>query len=446
MHNDANSTNHLCKMTIAAILNTNSFLPIPKTILSFFTEDNFQYIFNPFSPKAVTDETCIYNEGFAFIKRVEISTSSNMLFNTIVIETEASQAREVQYTSKKTIKGVTYFVWDISLIIKAISLPQSGMLRNVSTMKITGRELSELQESYENLESSNQELDEEWSNKTQKIDKANQDLETIKEQIKTQQESLSNLKDLYGQYQTDIDAKYKELSQLDSQGEVIATKVRDLTRKSSEQEDILSHLKEEKEQIIGQKNALKDQLETVKEELHKNQIENSRYSEDFDTFKRELSVQNRLFIGLLLVFLVIGSCIAYTLVDGSYGVLRAFNSGVNIYELIISRIPTVLIHSMIILFLGKWVTFAINGLMTNLNDLKKLKQLVYLVREVTESQSIGLDASGEPNTRYKQRVSEKMAIVRDALCIVPSIEPASTTSDKIAPTLSKTISEAITGK
>ncbi|MEZ8376072.1 hypothetical protein AB6C91_17300 [Vibrio cyclitrophicus] len=363
-----------------------------------------------------------------------------------MIETDASEAREVQYTSKKTLKGITYFIWDISLVIKAISLPQSGMLKNVSRMKITGRELSELQETYENLENNYQELDEEWNNKVQKISKADQDLETIKEQIRTKKETLSALKTEYAECQTDIEVKSKKLLEIDGNREQQVDKLGALIKEVGEQKENLTHLKEEKEQIVSQKNSLKDQLETVKEELHKNQIENSRYSEDFDTFKQELSLQNRLFISLLIFFLVIGSCIAYLLVDGSYGVLRAFNSGVNIYELMISRIPTVLIHSMIILFLGKWVTVAINGLMTNLNDLKKLKQLVYLVREVTESQSIGLDASDEPNTRYKQRVSEKMAIVRDALCIVPSIKPASNTSDKTAPTLSKAISEAIKGK
>ncbi|MEF1230458.1 hypothetical protein QTO02_23790, partial [Vibrio fortis] len=102
--------------------------------------------------------------------------------------------------------------------------------------------------------------------------------------------------------------------------------------------------------------------------------------------------------------------------------LREFNSGVNIYELMISRVPTVLIHSMILFFLGKWITFVIEGLMANLNDLKKLKQLVYLVREVTETQSIGLDVGDDPNLIYKARVSEKMAIVRDALCISPKTE------------------------
>jgi hypothetical protein len=54
-------------------------------------------------------------------------------------------------------------------------------------------------------------------------------------------------------------------------------------------------------------------------------------------------------------------------------------------------------------------------LISNLDDLKRLKKLVYLVTEVTESQAIGLPESNDPNARYKQRVSEKMSIVRDAL-------------------------------
>ncbi|MEZ8924032.1 hypothetical protein AB6D87_04985 [Vibrio lentus] len=446
MHNDANSTNLLCEMSIATILKTNSFLPISKTILPFFLEESSQYKFNPFSQKTVTDEKCIYDEGFALVKRVELSTSKAMNFNTIVIETEANQAREVQYTSKHTSGGITYFVWDMSLVVKNISLPKGGMLRNTSNIKITGRELSDLQDTYENLESSYQELEDEWNNEIKKVNEENQNLEAIKEQVQTTKNALSNLKAEHKEYNAEIEIQSRELTAIDVTREEIEHKIQSLNENMEEQREKLSHLKKEKEQVIGQKNSLKEQLETVKEELHKNQIENSRYSEDFDTFKQELALQNKLFIGLLILFLGVGSYIAYNLVDGSYDVLRAFNSGVNIYELMISRVPTVLIHSIIILFLGKWITFVIEGLMTNLNDLKKLKQLVYLVREVTESQSIGLDASDEPNTRYKQRVSEKMAIVRDALCIVPSSETVSNASGKTTSTISQVVSEAIKRK
>ncbi|CAH6889606.1 hypothetical protein VCHA39O220_100022 [Vibrio chagasii] len=446
MHNDANSTNLLCEMSIATILKTNSFLPISKTILPFFLEEHSQYNFNPFSQKTVTDEKCIYDEGFALVKRVELSTSNAMHFNTIVIETEANQAREVQYTSKHTSRGITYFVWDMSLVVKNISLPESGMLRNASHIKITGRELSDLQSTYENLEGSYQELDDEWNNKLQKVNKENEDLEIIKEQVKTIKSALSDLKAEHAEYKAEIEIQSNELSAIDVTRDQMNDEIQNLIEHMEEQQEKLSHLKKEKEQVIGQKNSLKEQLETVKDELHKNQIENSRYSEDFDTFKQELALQNKLFIGLLTLFLAVGSYIAYNLVDGSYDVLRAFNSGVNIYELMISRVPTVLIHSIIIVFLGKWITFVTEGLMTNLNDLKKLKQLVYLVREVTESQSIGLDASDEPNTRYKQRVSEKMAIVRDALCIVPSSDSVSNPSGKTTSTISQVVSEAIKKK
>lgn len=428
MHNDANSINCLCEMSIKATLNSNHFLPISTDIESFFRHEKFQYHLEAKEENSITDEVCLYDAGFALVKQVDIWTSSDTPFNTISIETEKEAPTEVQYTAKRTTKGVTCFSWDLSRIVNRISLPEEGQLRNIVRMKITGRELYDLQNIYETLLSNYKELDEEWQNKLDLVNNSQKEISEINEEIRITANVKNQLKEQSEEHQHDIDKKLEKIEELESTQYQLSSDLSGLIEEVGEYKDKLFELKDEHERTITRKNALKDQLETVKDELHRHQIESFRYSEDFDTFKQELTLQNTLFMALLVFFLIIGSCLAYSLVDGSYGLLREFNSGVNIYELMISRIPSVLIHSMIIFFLGKWITFVIEGLMSNLNDLKKLKQLVYLVREVTETQSIGLDVGDDPNLIYKARVSEKMAIVRDALCISPKIESVTPTN------------------
>lgn len=428
-------------MSISSTLKTNSFLPASISIEPFYFLERFHYNIDPNTEHHITDQTSLYDKEFALIKRIEIWTKSDSALNTLMVETGIEDPREIQYTSKRKVEGTMCFIWDLSLVANRVSLPQSGLLSNIVSFKITGKNLAELQETYDTLEKSSKELDQEWTKKVNEIHNSKKIVAQSNEELKSSKEALEEISTKAIELKRAIDERHFLVNELTAKKEQLNSDISSLLNDMKSQKDQVVELKETTEEIITKKTTLNDQLETVKQELHKHQIASYRYSEDFDTFKREIMFQNFIFATFLVAFIGVGAYIASSLVNGSYEVLRAFNSGVNIYELMISRVPTVLIHSMIIYFLGKWITFIMQGVMSNLGDLKKLKQLVYLVKEVTETQAIGLDESEDPHARYKQRVSEKMAIVRDALCIVPSSETKPSTNEKKASMAARFVSE-----
>ncbi|MEF1231436.1 hypothetical protein QTO02_28890, partial [Vibrio fortis] len=120
---------------------------------------------------------------------------------------------ELQYTGKKTSNGVTSFSWDLSYIVKKVSLPEVGQLENIVRMKITGRELSDLQNTYENLLNNYKELDEEWNSKLELVHGSSKELSDLNESIQVTTDVHSQLQEQVEEQQRNFDEKSKAIEE-----------------------------------------------------------------------------------------------------------------------------------------------------------------------------------------------------------------------------------------
>lgn len=399
-------------------LKTNRYLPISETIAHLFTPNGPFYTLKGVYNPEIDDGMTLYDDTFALINSIELDTIDNNCLTTLLVENEDSDYEELQYTSKVNVtQSITKFTWKISKVVKRIKLPNPSAIVNIRNITIKGQTLGRLQNTFDSLIEDYDSLDEQWSKQKNQLAQHKATLEKIIDDIVDkdfEREALDENLTTLGKAVDEVTRQKKQLEgekeELEKNVEIKRELLGDITVQVDRTQLELANTRSEVVEVSKKSGRLK-------EELRQLEVEKYRYSEDFDSFKRELSLQNMLFLALTSLFILIGSSIAYSLIEGSHNLLIAFNSGVNIYELIISRIPSVLIHSLIIFFLGKWLGLLIEGLMSNLRDLKKLKQLVYLVTEVTESQALGLEESQIPGSRYRQRVCEKMSIVRDALSI-----------------------------
>ncbi|MFA0313177.1 hypothetical protein BH581_23365 [Vibrio splendidus] len=431
------------------VLKSNPYLPISKVIEPFFSEESSQYFYNPFTTVKPNKETCVYDNGFALINSIEITVPSETLLSNLLIKSEQDEFAEVQYTEKFNDNGQeNRFVWKLSKVVRRIELVDSDVLREIKKIKIIGRTISNLQQIFDKLDREFDELNDDWENTSTVIKST--ELENKKLQAKNIE--ISNTINILELKATNLrqflEHKEVEQEELEDKEKQLRFNLQHLSDNINSENEKFVEAKEATEKIHKINQTISDETDNLTKELERLELEKYKYSEDFDAFKRELSSQNGLFLSLIIVFVVIGGSIAYNLVQGSYDLLRSFNSGVNIYELIISRVPSVLIHSLIIFFLSKWIGVIIDSLVDNLNDIKRLKQLVYLVTEVTESQAVGLPEHGLPRERYKERVTQKMSIIREALRLNTErgqIKEVNTPFEKVSQIASDTI-RVVSGK
>ncbi|MDH5885444.1 hypothetical protein [Vibrio splendidus] len=425
-------------------LKSSILLPISKEIEPFFTKEGFQYTYDPFVASNVEHETCLYDDELALIKRIELWTTPDVSLNGLIVGTGENDTLNVQYSTKyRSESGQVAFVWNLNKVVRSVELPETGLLSHVSKIVISGLTVATVQEAYESIENNYEKLDIEWKRKTAEVNEMKAELNELELKKQLTSKDIKESHEHLVEMENNINRKQQEQVRLDDGEKQLRFNLSILEDDIKRERTNLKEAEKESS-VMNNKNVdAKEEIARLAQKINKLQLEKFRYSEDFDTFKQELSLQNTLFLALITFFMIIGSTIVYSLLQGSYDLLRSFNSGVNIYELILSRVPTVLIHSMVIFFLGKWINIVIQGLIGNLNDLKKLKQLVYLVTEVTESQAVGLDVHQDANVRYKQRVCEKMAIVRDALCIEPQHKESKSDDNNIRNNTSDFIVEAI---
>ncbi|MFM2639879.1 hypothetical protein AAFX33_01155 [Vibrio chagasii] len=425
-------------------LKSSKLLPISKEIEPFFSMEGFQYKYDPFAAYEVEGETCLYDDDFALVKKIELWTTPDVSLNGLIVGTDKENTLNVQYSTKyRSEQGDVAFVWNLNKVVRHIELPERGLLSHISKIVISGLTVASVQEAYESIENSYGKLEKDWKNTAVQVDEMKTELHEIELKKQLTIKNIDESREHLIEIENEIKRQQQVQVKLDDNEKQLRFNLSVLEDDIKREESSLKEAEKQSSVMKGKSNNAKNEIERLTQKIHKLQLEKFRYSEDFDTFKQELSLQNTLFLALITFFMIIGSTIVYSLLQGSYDLLRSFNSGANIYELILSRVPTVLIHSMVIFFLGKWINILIQGLIGNLNDLKKLKQLVYLVTEVTESQAIGLDLQQDASVRYKQRVCEKMAIVRDVLRINPQQKELQAGDDNTSNSNSDFIIEAL---
>lgn len=417
-------------MNIAA-LKSYQTLPLAKSINPFFINRGTFFEPTPGFEDLNLPDQMLFDHDFALIASIRIRLIPGYRITALRIQYSDDEYEEVQYSNKAKDGDGEVFIWTPSKIIRRIEFVDSEVIKNITGVSIMGRTVQNLQMLFDKIQGSYEQIQTEWENKVKEIQESsqeNQTLETKRDQIKT---NVFTLEDRLLELDSIIKSKEDERDKLDERELASRFNLKQLEEDVEKQTQVLVDFNEENEKLANFNKKVKTENKALTEDLNKLKVEKYRYSEDFDSFKRELSLQNSLFLALISLLGIVGAAIVHSLLSGSYDLIDSFNRGVNIYELLISRIPSVAVNSLIILFISKWLGVLIQGLINNLDELKKLKKLVYLVTEVTESQAIGLPEDNDPGERYKQRVMQKMSIIRDALNIKNSSYVEEPTKGKV---------------
>ncbi|MCK8080870.1 hypothetical protein [Vibrio sp. 1CM24A] len=417
-------------MNIAA-LKSHQTLPLARSINPFFINRGTFFEPNPGFENLNLPDQMLFDSDFALIASIRIRLMPGYRITALRIQYSDDEYEEVQYSKKTKDGDGEVFIWTPSKIIRKIEFVDTEVIKNITGVSIMGRTVQNLQILFDQIQGSYEQIQTEWENKVKEIQESsqeNQALETKRDQIKA---NVFTLEDKLLELDSIIKSKEDERDKLDERELASRFNLKQLEEDVEKQTQVLFDFNDENEKLAKFNKKVKSENKALTVDLNKLKVEKYRYSEDFDSFKRELSLQNSLFLALISLLGIVGAAIVHSLLSGSYDLIDSFNRGANIYELLISRIPSVTVNSLIILFISKWLGVLIQGLINNLDELKKLKKLVYLVTEVTESQAIGLAEDNEPGERYKQRVMQKMSIIRDALNIKNSSYVEEPTKGKV---------------
>ena len=154
-------------------------------------------------------------------------------------------------------------------------------------------------------------------------------------------------------------------------------------------------------------------LSDVRKELATFEAKKRLYSEDFSTYKIGV-MWNNAFYGFLLITLVfIGGHLLLQIKDSATELVQQFDEGKirNIWALLVSRLPTISVN---IIFLSFFITMfhkLTSLIIKNNNHVSDVKQISYLVKQISEVQASGLDLSDEEI--YDKRIQVKLDLVRE---------------------------------
>ncbi|ACY51610.1 hypothetical protein VEA_003450 [Vibrio antiquarius] len=347
--------------------------------------------------------------------RMKVSSIKNHKIS-IMVKDYDGNILEIPY-SKREPSGVTltYYRWDIKRFVKEIKILSSNEIYDkLFVLSITGRSAEDIAELmgdfmdesgqlHQEIEEANEEL-RKLNGLRSDIQDANEEKSEIDSEIKTKKLELGNLN-------SKIEDQKATILNLEASTDEVK---KDLNFLELESDSIKKAIRSKAENL----QSLNENKEKINNELRRLELERSKYSEDFVTYKEEIQKQNYLYLTLFTLGLIISYAVFYKLIEGAYNLAELFNKGEDIYQLILSRTPIVIIYIGLLGLAGKGLAHFYSLLKDNLEDMRRLKKTVYLVTHISESQSFDLIEKGlETKDVYKMRVDEKMKIVRDLLSI-----------------------------
>ncbi|WP_199480996.1 hypothetical protein [Vibrio owensii] len=355
----------------------------------------------------------IWTKSFAYITRIEMIVSEmNDSGHFLTYQNVAGDFRKNPHTNTKKRIGKTIVEWDINEVVSDVYISKSDIDFSSVEIRIHGKKLSSINSLLEELIS-------------REIDLVS-DSKNFSNQVRELENKVYNLNLDLVHLQTAIDTINKEIEEgsfnlenLKKEEEEKSNEVNNLNFKLVDLKSNFSSKERENkslESILDQKNEkiskANNNLEIINAEIVAMEKKRGQYSEDFDTYKKEINLQNLLFLSIFVFALIISSAVLYKLIDSSYNLATNFDKNINIYHLLISRTPTVLLYVGLLMIASRMLIVFYNLLSRNLSELKDLKKVVYLVSCISDSQSSGLVGISNQEI-YKTRVREKMNIVRD---------------------------------
>lgn len=255
---------------------------------------------------------------------------------------------------------------------------------NVDIAKAT-QELDELKRSTEKLKQTKQSLIEQNKNLNDSIDLANQQQITVGQYVETEQKKLQKLKE--------------EIEQVEESLKKEQNLFENFKRRNKEHKDDVDNL-------------LND-LNIVKGELAEFEAKKQLYSEDFYTFKSGVKGDNVLYSVIMLVLAFIGGELLLQVRSSADILIQQFDKGevVNIWALLVSRLPMISVNILCATFFIAIFHMLINLIVSNNKRVNDVKQIAYLVKQISEVQASGLEL--DDNFIYEKRIQSKLDLVRE---------------------------------
>lgn len=351
---------------------------VDEDIIAYFEDHNGQRQKMPVTGRE-TDRT----------KKIEVITLKCSSFANAVFVQNASNhnVKILGYLLVgKTVKEFTDNIIEGQKIWEHYSSNEDDLKKalNVDIAKAT-QELDELKRSAEKLKQTKQSLIEQNRNLNDSIELANQQQITVGQYVDNEQKKLQKLKE--------------EIEQVEESLKKEQNLFETYKRRNKEHKDDIDNL-------------LND-LNIVKDELAEFEAKKQLYSEDFYTFKSGVKGDNVLYSGIMLVLAFIGGELLLQVRNSADILIQQFDKGevVDIWALLVSRLPMISVNILCATFFIAIFHMLINLIVSNNKRVNDVKQIAYLVKQISEVQASGLEL--DDNFIYEKRIQSKLDLVRE---------------------------------
>ncbi|HCH1010536.1 TPA: hypothetical protein NKP47_002230 [Vibrio parahaemolyticus] len=248
------------------------------------------------------------------------------------------------------------------------------------------------------------ELNQEISDLNEEKDSLTQDIKNLIETNERLHETTQVEETQLKQTRSHVESSRADLKVVNEELEQNIAITKNLSKEQKESENRLQNLGKE---INDKEN---DLLE-IRNNLKKYKKEESKFSEDFSSFKEEIRKQNKLYYILLFAFVVIATVVGYVIYNNAMATVDNYQFNFDLWTLLVSRLPVIFINVFILGALTSVIYLLINLLTSNFNNIAKTQQVTYLVKDCVEAQSNDLNNLTEEQI-LKQRVESKMALIQ----------------------------------
>ncbi|OEE56063.1 hypothetical protein [Vibrio splendidus] len=285
----------------------------------------------------------------------------------------------------------------------------------LESFSLKGRNIGELVKIMKSARSTWKNLNEEYDNLR----------EIIAPELAYEKAEISNLKNESAEIENRL-VHLKQAIKLDEkQAKTVAKYLLDMEAKHNSITEQVNQLITEKATLSSSNNDLKNEiaekatqresiaikLSETQEKLKTYKNEASLYSEDFSEYKSEINRQNTIYKTVLSVLLLAGTVLSVNMYFGASKLSSDLQFNFDIWSLLVSRLPIISLN-IFLLGICSTVIYKMIELITKNNErLSLTKQVAYLVKECTDSQSDDLILDDEQI--LKSRISNKMLLIRE---------------------------------
>ncbi|MDC5706658.1 hypothetical protein [Vibrio europaeus] len=352
----------------------------------------------------------LIDNNFCLLRSIKISTSISPIasLNLVITTSDGSQI-SVPYTGRNKNYDREDFIWELNRVAYkvCVQIPSDLLESDNFRVLINGRELVSFDNDLNNFLSEFKTTHDQVQELEESISTKEKCLEELDETLKENQEIAEARSNTIEQLETDYSNTVRKLNDAVIQFEQNVQKNKQIKSELDKNQNLLDSEQTQLKQAKENKNK-------ITYELKKLEIERSKYSEDFETFKEESTTQNYLYLSILVITAIVFASVFHQLLNGAYELVLNLKQNDDILTVLLSRLPTVVLYSGVIGLTAKIILTFINLLTSNLNEVKQLKKVVYLISYVSESQSSDLQEQGlQIKDIYQKRVNEKMRIVRE---------------------------------